>query len=225
MPAGRESCVVPTGGLRVPEGMEAHANWRDLPVRPEHTEEPDCGPLCALVTKYRTKVGDLKKDLTRLVPTVKNYIYTAEDGNQDKAAECEAHMQSALSLVEGRAEMAKERFLEELEKAEEDERKLTNALSEERREKVRSEMERSVYSVDEAVHGCIRLCKRCMDNTYPSAKDRYGDFNLKLGGFTRKLFGEQRKLLDLIKMIKKEKGIEATISNGVTSETTNEADP
>lgn len=78
-------------------------------------------------------------------------------------------------------------------------------LSEETKEKVASATVRAAQLLEEVVKESTELCTKCLEGPSNSAKDRFGDFSLKLNSHTRKLFSEQGKLMDVMKAIRKEK--------------------
>ena len=65
--------AVDTGGARIPEGMEAHKNWKALAVRDDGNKENesiDLGSEYGKISKLRDQLGELKKAVQALcLPT------------------------------------------------------------------------------------------------------------------------------------------------------------
>lgn len=71
MKAGWENEPFRVGGTRVPEGMQDHANWRDLPeVAIVPTRGEDISPAYVAAENKRNAFGELKKQLALLTPAV-----------------------------------------------------------------------------------------------------------------------------------------------------------
>uniref|UniRef100_A0A7S1N2L4 Uncharacterized protein n=1 Tax=Eutreptiella gymnastica TaxID=73025 RepID=A0A7S1N2L4_9EUGL len=62
---GGDTTVVRTGGASVPKGMEAHANWQDLPETAP-AAPVDYGPEVARLMALRSNYDQLKKTMTGL---------------------------------------------------------------------------------------------------------------------------------------------------------------
>jgi len=63
--------AVPLGGSRIPEGMEAHANWREMPeVEPTNVNPEEFGPEAAKIWYQREDLNEFKKALSAPLPFV-----------------------------------------------------------------------------------------------------------------------------------------------------------
>lgn len=80
MSAAVDAQAVPLGGRRVPEGMDDHADWQNLPLAPQPREPQDFGAVHTAVMRFRSELGDIKKLLTAVAPAVKGLIYATDAG-------------------------------------------------------------------------------------------------------------------------------------------------
>ncbi|CBZ53465.1 conserved hypothetical protein [Neospora caninum Liverpool] len=204
MSAAVDAQAVPLGGQRVPAGMEDHADWRSLPVVAKSSEPEDLGVAYGKVLKLRTELGEIKKLVTALAPAVKNLIFASDAGNEEEASSSRNQLEEQLQEVEKRVETVRTDMpAAAVEGAATD--RAEGWLSESTAELVKNGAEKAAQQARDVVADSANLCRTCLDGASPSAKDRFGDFNLKLNSFTRKLFSEQGKLMDVLKAIRKER--------------------
>ncbi|KFG51215.1 hypothetical protein TGP89_232550 [Toxoplasma gondii p89] len=204
MSAAVDAQAVPLGGQRVPAGMEDHADWRNFPVVAKTSEPEDLGVAYASVLKLRSELGEIKKLLTAVAPAVKNLIFASDGGNEEEASSAKNQMEEQLQEVEKRVEIVRTDMAAEALKGAATNR-AEGWLSESTEEKVKSGTEKATQLAKDVMADSAELCRKCLDGPSPSAKDRFGDFNLKLNSYTRKLFSEQGRLMDVLKAIRKER--------------------
>ncbi|KAL8435403.1 hypothetical protein ACSSS7_002535 [Eimeria intestinalis] len=206
---------VPLGGSRVPDSMGGSIStpWQELPEQQQQQHEVDesFGPACAAMVDLREQVGNLKKQLSNLAAPMKTYIYSSGPRSREE-------VEAALTEAEVSAASIREAASRTSELAAEDDCLDT---------KVKAEVLNVLKLVgEEAVQQIVdtrALCLSTLDkkddvravsddeeknNSKDKSqiyKDLYGDFNLQLGPYTRKLFASQNKLLALIKIIKKQR--------------------
>ncbi|PFH38560.1 hypothetical protein BESB_009020 [Besnoitia besnoiti] len=208
MSAAVDAQVVPLGGQRVPEGMEDHADWRNLPVVDKSSEPGNLGAAYVKVMQLRSELGEIKKLITAVAPAVKSLIFEKDAGNEEQASAFQQQMEDQLQAIEKRVETVGNQLpAEAVEGAAAD--RAEGWLSEATEEKVEIQTEKAAQLARDVVKDSAELCRTCLDGSSPSAKDRFGDFNLKLNTYTRKLFSEQGKLMDVMKTIRKEKNQQA----------------
>lgn len=125
-------------------------------------------------------------------------------GNDEEVNACKLQMEEQLEKVSARSKAVCSSLPSESLAAAEESR-TEGWLSDETKEKVASSTARAAQVLEEVVNDSIELCRNCLEGPSDSAKDRFGDFSLKLNSHTRKLFSEQGKLMDVMKAIRKEK--------------------
>eukprot|EP00762_Andalucia_godoyi_P006564 ANDGO_04970.mRNA.1 hypothetical protein DDB_G0281819 len=87
---------VPVGGQRVPETMQAHANWQSMPIV-EQTPE-NWGPEHDRLMKLRNDLGDLKKTISALGIPVEGCAKARQSGApEDVLMELQAKRDTAIA--------------------------------------------------------------------------------------------------------------------------------
>ncbi|KAL8270284.1 hypothetical protein Esti_005778 [Eimeria stiedai] len=200
---------VPLGGCRVPESMGGSSNtpWQELPEQQQQQQEleENFGQACAAAVALREKVGNLKKQLSNLASPMKTYIYSSAPGSRKEIEAALSEAEAAAAAIGAAATtaaglVAADDCLDAKVKAE-----AASVLKVVGEEAAQQAADSRALCLSTADKRDAQAASEEGDNNSQRAKELYGDFNLQLGPFTRKLFASQSRLLALIKAIKKQR--------------------